>query len=482
MATHATVNQAKPDIREGSSSTSPPTPNSRRLRNRWEAICNKYLPVTSKGSIWRYSRKSVSDGPSQGWKIHITATVLTAGDILTAIAPALDSCGVPYKAPISLDILMWINSGIFYGYSQVGKIITIYPHDEDEFVRTVHILSPLLTKWPAGPAVPFDLRFGETCIYYRYGAFKSAIGSKPQAAGMPNVVSPDGDEIEDRRSIPPDQIPWLRDPFAMQSATVEKNYQLNNRYVVCRALTQRGKGGVYEAIDVRQNTPRFCVIKEGRKNGETMWDGRDGRARIENEARVLGLLASNSANVPRIIDRFDYNANAYLVIEHIEGVNLQSFIAHGTSTVPAEILLELCRQICEIVASIHNIGWLWRDCKPSNLIVDMKGDVKAVDFEGACPENSPDPFPWSTPLFSPPELSAQKSGKTQANRAHDLYALGACMDQLLSEDDRVKSGTDKSIRVRRPEISVEVTQLVSQLLSDDPRDRPDAMSAARILG
>ena len=38
---------------------------------------------------------------------------------------------------------------------------------------------------------------------------------------------------------------------------------------------QRGKGGVYQALDLNVNPPRLCLIKEGRKHGELTWDGRD---------------------------------------------------------------------------------------------------------------------------------------------------------------------------------------------------------------
>jgi len=48
-------------------------------------------------------------------------------------------------------------------------------------------------------------------------------------------------------------------------------------------------------------------------------------------------------------------------------------------------------------------GWVWRDCKPANLIISKGRELKPVDFEGACPVECDDTVAWSTWEFAPPE-------------------------------------------------------------------------------
>src|SRR5438309_1595200 len=128
------------------------------LRRTWDSLCAAYLPVFAAASIWRFSRESHPGDPSQGWKLHIPATVLTAGKVLKTIAPVLHSHKVLFKAPASLQELDRLNSGICYGYSQIGKFLTIYPQTTDEAVFLAESLHRLTRGIPA-PTVPFDFKY-----------------------------------------------------------------------------------------------------------------------------------------------------------------------------------------------------------------------------------------------------------------------------------------------------------------------------------
>lgn len=95
--------------------------------DRWQRFCASYLPVAPNDSVWRFSRAARAGDPDQGWKLHVSATILTANRVLGAVAPYLKSPGALFKAPRSLEELDKINSGLHYGYSQVGKFIAVYP-------------------------------------------------------------------------------------------------------------------------------------------------------------------------------------------------------------------------------------------------------------------------------------------------------------------------------------------------------------------
>ena len=88
-------------------------------QEQWANLCAQYLPVDMPN--WNYSRRCLKDDPSQGWKLHIAATVLSANKVLETVAPVLKQRGVLFKGPTSLEELEKLNSGVQYGYSQVGK-------------------------------------------------------------------------------------------------------------------------------------------------------------------------------------------------------------------------------------------------------------------------------------------------------------------------------------------------------------------------
>src|SRR5207237_1404809 len=89
------------------------------LSKRWRELCSRYLPLAADNSIWRFSRAASPAAPEQGWKLHISATVLTACTVLEKIAPVLHCHDIHFKAPASLQEIHKINSGLYYGYSQV---------------------------------------------------------------------------------------------------------------------------------------------------------------------------------------------------------------------------------------------------------------------------------------------------------------------------------------------------------------------------
>src|ERR1043166_7490310 len=131
-----------------------------RLTREWHLLVSKFAPHNPESpSIWRYSDPLPKEYPHQGWKIHVSGTPLNASQILRSILPILIASKIVFKLPKSLDELMKINSGIFYGYSQIGKFVTVYPKDESEFKELAARLHEA-TKVFETPDVPFDFHYG----------------------------------------------------------------------------------------------------------------------------------------------------------------------------------------------------------------------------------------------------------------------------------------------------------------------------------
>jgi hypothetical protein len=445
------------------------------LGRRWLRLSSRHLPLKAKDSFWRYNRAARREEPAQGWKLHISATLLTACETLETVGPFLNRLDIQFKAPASLHEVNRINSGVHYGYSQIGKLITVYPQNDKQAVTLARELCRLTSRL-TGPAVPFDYKFGRKgCVYYRYGAFRS-LGTEDTVENnsISHLRHPQGHLIPDDRSSP-SHPSWVNNPFPTQSGT---DYQgkspLAETYHAFRALAQRGRGGVYQAVDTSSNPPRLCILKEGRRFGEQSWDGRDGRWRIKHERQVIAALRKAGVDAPEIYSTFTARANYYLVTEFIPGESLMAQLSRRQRRLPIFQALELGAKIASVVAHIHAAGWTWRDCKPSNLILTTDGRLRPVDFEGACPRDKPDPMPWGTPGFIAPWRRVVKSREYE-----DLYAIGASLYLLLTGQlPKRKPVTADQLRRNIP---LRATLLIDELLTADARRKPSASAVCELL-
>jgi hypothetical protein len=461
-------------------SASPHAARSEKLARRWLELCTLYLPVAPEGSLWRYSRPQRADEPEQGWKLHVSATVLNAPRVLARVGPLLKGLGISFKAPTSLQEVQRLNSGIYYAYSQVGKIITVYPRRDEEAIVLARRLHEL-TRRMSAPAVPFDLSYRSgSNVYYRYGAFKSYELELPSGGRVPALLDPVGQAVPDLRTNAEAKPAWVSDPFTRKTprlAAPEPDGPLGTTYRILRALAQRGKGGVYQALDLSVQPPRLCLLKEGRKWGEVGWDGRDGHWRVRHEERVLTRLRASGIDVPRVYSSFESGGNYYFVTEFIDGESLQAFLFKRQRRLSVARVLRHGIQLAGFMAQIHAAGWVWRDCKPANLIITSRGELRPLDFEGACPVGRSDSLPWMTPAFTLPGAH----GQARAGEYDDLYALGAVIYLLLAGRMPEALPAPAPVRRLRQDTPPEVCTLVTGLLNPGERRMPDARAVARRL-
>jgi len=428
--------------------------------------------------MWKFSRVPDQNDPEQGWKLHVSATILSATEVFAAVSPYLHSKGVMFKAPVSLYELQKLNSGSLYGYSQIGKFITVYPRNSDEAVSLARELHRLTHELPA-PVVPFDHHYQPNgCVYYRYGAFKVIQIENSDEKRSYWMRDTEGNLIPDNREST-DVPAWISNPFeTSENGTREvhraESTPLETTFKAYEAVAQRGRGGVYKAIDLSSISARNCILKEGRKYGEVDWDGRDGAWRVLHEGRVLEALNRAGLSVPCLYSSFRIEENSYIVIELVDGISLNDSLRRRRRRLSIRQVLRYAIEISSLVAQIHQAGWVWRDCKPGNIMITRDGTLKAIDFEGACPIDQPDRAPWGTRRFVPPEWA--KAFTRQSRSPRDLYALGAIIYLMLTG-----APPEESSNKPKRKIPKDLQRVVDSLLSHTPQDRPQAVTVARRL-
>ena len=357
----------------------------------------KKLPI-SDGS-WCYSRPGCKSDPTQGWKIHVSATRLSANEVFSRVRRLLSARDVLFKVPVRLDFLGALNAGVGQ-FSQVGKFLTVYPRSTAEAIELARELHSV-TRGLRGPEIPFDVRYRKkSLVYYRYGVFRRP---RRSSAKPGVVVDTAGHPHPDRRAAGQAIPRWLNDPFRRSCANLQKvrsRGPIGVDYLPYKAIAQRGKGGIYEAVDLSVSPARLVIIKEGRRDGETAWNGADGYARVQHETRVLRLLRKGGVPVPEIFREFRQNGTYYLVLEKIAGRQLFPPSAMQPRSISWRRAAKFLERLEPVLNDIHAAGWVWRDCKPSHIFLDH-GVLRLLDFEGACPIHETEVLTWGSANYLP---------------------------------------------------------------------------------
>lgn len=211
-------------------------------------------------------------------------------------------------------------------------------------------------------------------------------------------------------------------------------------YEISEVLGQGGFGISYLAYDTRLE--RRVVLKEHyplglcyrRPGTATVMAADDALYRHSlngflREARILAALRHNG--IVGVHDIFPACNTAYIVLEYVEGSNLQQRAAQSPySTAELRAILT---DILHTLSYLHAKGMLHRDIKPSNIMQLAEGKTVLIDF-GAALEELPDHTitTMASPLYSPPE---QFHDHRKLGPHSDLFALGRTILSLLPEDE-----------------------------------------------
>ncbi len=244
---------------------------------------------------------------------------------------------------------------------------------------------------------------------------------------------------------------------------------LQHRYEIERLLGGGGMGMVYLAHDQRLAN-RACAVKE-------MVDHFiDPQQRIEANdyfAREADTLAQlKHAAIPAITDRFDDQNRHYLVMEYVEGRNLEEEIAVRGGPLPEGLIIDIARQLCDVLAYLHGSTppVVYRDMKPSNVMLTPKGRVVLVDFGIARLFKSARKGTMIGTLgFAPPE---QYQGVVDPRS--DIYSLGATLHYSLTGRDPEKFPpfSFPPVRDLRPEASSNLAGAIDHALAYQADARP----------
>jgi len=260
-------------------------------------------------------------------------------------------------------------------------------------------------------------------------------------------------------------------PGPLESGTV-----LQRRYQIDRLLGGGGMGMVYLARDQRLAN-RACAIKEMVDHFIDPQQRIEANEYFAREADTLAQLKHSA--IPAITDRFDDQNRHYLVMEYVEGRNLDEEIAARGAPLPEGLVIDIARQLCDVLAYLHGLmpAIIYRDMKPSNVMLTHQGRVVLVDFGIARLFKAQRKGTMIGTLgFAPPE---QYQGV--ADPRSDIYSLGATLHYVLTGRDPEKHPpfSFPPVRDLRPAISSNLAGAIDRALAYEMKDRPATIGEFR---
>jgi len=236
---------------------------------------------------------------------------------------------------------------------------------------------------------------------------------------------------------------------------------LEGRYIIKNLIKSGGMAAIYRAED--KHLGKICAIKELLAHWSKSKQEKEYMImRFRSEAKLLSELHHES--LPRVSDYFTYNEQYYLVMDFIDGDDLDSILLkEGKSGLPYEQVINWGVQICNVLEYLHtcNPPVIYRDLKPGNIMI-RAGDRKLflIDFgiAYAIEQNGSPRTMIGTMGYIAPE---QYMGRPVIES--DLYSLGATLYHLFTGLMPVPF-TYKSIRESVPSIPSYLDRVISRSL------------------
>jgi outer membrane protein assembly factor BamB len=269
-----------------------------------------------------------------------------------------------------------------------------------------------------------------------------------------------------------------------QRGQLKPGDMLQERYRVIGILGVGGFGSVYQARDMRfANVTRLCAIKEMVNTAPDPQMRELAQRSFEREASILATL--DHPAIPDVFDYFTEGARSFLVLEFIRGKDMEAYLAEQTAPFTQDQALDWAIQLCDVLSYLHGHRpqpVVFRDLKPSNIMLDPFGRIRLIDFGIAKVFQSGEKGTMiGTEGYSPPEQYRGEAGP-----AGDVYALGATLHHFLTrQDPRMEppfSFAERPITAVNPQVSAAFEAIIMRCLSYNVSERfPDAAALLTAL-
>lgn len=242
---------------------------------------------------------------------------------------------------------------------------------------------------------------------------------------------------------------------------------VDGKYKILNKVGQGGMSVVYLAMNEKAN--KQWAIKEVRKDG--IKDFEVVKQGLIVETDMLKKLSHPS--LPSIIDVIEDENTFLIVMDYIQGNHLGKALEEFGAQ-PQENVIEWAKQLCDVLYYLHTRtpAIIYRDMKPSNVMLKPDGNVTLIDFGTAREfkeKNLADTTCLGTVGYAAPE---QFGGMGQTDARTDIYCLGATLYHLVTGMNPCEPPYEiRPIREINPSLSGGLERIIMKCTQRNPEDR-----------
>lgn len=244
---------------------------------------------------------------------------------------------------------------------------------------------------------------------------------------------------------------------------------IDGKYKILNKIGQGGMSVVYLAMNEKAN--KQWAVKEVRREG--VRDFEVVRQGLLMETELLKEL--NHPNLPSIVDVIETDGMLLIVMDYIEGNTLSTMLEEYGAQ-PQDSVVEWARQLCDVLDYLHTRTppIIYRDMKPSNIMIKPDGKVTLIDFGIARKykeHNLSDTTCLGTRGYAAPEQFAGEQQR-QTDARTDIYNLGATLYHLVTGHNPSEPPYEmRPIRSWDSSLSDGLEKIITRCTQKDPKDR-----------
>ncbi len=400
------------------------------------------------------------------WILYLSCCVHNSDQLIETVLPVLQAHKVPFKVLKNQHCVLLNNWGELVDENEACKVVSIYPSTEPEAILLVGEIEAITTDFN-GQVIPGYLRVGKVV----YACYSQLIASQEAKEESTLLLIPKKSKI----------------PFV-----IDRKYKPKSKWVLIWSMIRRGyipiklirshiKGKVFKGANLR-NLSNWCLIKWGFAYAAGDIYGRTIKDRFLLQQEKLQALFG-VVSIPRFIDYYEQYGDACLVVDFIDGMELEKTIREllngrnwkGATEAVRRKIIGYYKQVLEIVQSLHAQGEVYRDVTQTNFIITLTGKVVIVDPE-LC-------YSLITGKPNPPFMSGTKGYYSfeqvtdlRPDYQQDIYSLGALLIFFLTGEnpnDLIEKGINATRRTLLDRTgNPALVETVTKCIERNPARRP----------
>ncbi|WKU03977.1 serine/threonine-protein kinase [Micromonospora sp. HUAS LYJ1] len=201
---------------------------------------------------------------------------------------------------------------------------------------------------------------------------------------------------------------------------------VRDRFILRKKLGEGNGGHLFEAFDMSHgNSVAVKFLSPRTFESESYFD--EFVEDMEREADLLKEL-SEVRGIPDWLDQGDLDGTYFIAMRKVEGDTLKDYAEKGNSPMEVSTAVSLVAQLSEILADIHDLGYVHRDVKPENAMIDSFGNVHLIDLGSMLKVGKAPETQAGTNRYAAPEQVHLLPVATSA----DVFPLGCMLAEMTT--------------------------------------------------